>query len=226
MVLLAGVLAAAAAAGMLWFGLRSLDEPLNVGAPLRFTVIPGTSFAHVAADLAAQGLIAQPRAWVLYARWKGLASGIKAGEYEIEPGITPRALLSKMVSGQVVLHSFTIIDGWRVQDLLLALRRNPDVAHTVSASPSGLMEKLGVADKDAEGQFLPETYRFPGGTTDVELLRQARVPDGLVADFPQVLEGLLVGRDVSFLRRGASLFPCHAPSMTTGGCHVKGGLSL
>jgi len=173
MVLLVGVLAAAAAAGMLWFGLRSLDEPLNVGAPLRFTVIPGTSFAHVAADLAAQGLIAQPRAWVLYARWKGLASGIKAGEYEIEPGITPRALLSKMVSGQVVLHSFTIVDGWRVTDLLAALRRSPDVATTLSAGATDLMERLGSPGVDPEGQFLPETYKFPGGTTDVDLLRQA-----------------------------------------------------
>src|ERR1700691_6655765 len=135
MVLLVGVLAAAAAAGMLWFGLRSLDEPLNVGAPLRFTVIPGTSFAHVAADLAAQGLIAQPRAWVLYARWKGLASGIKAGEYEIEPGATPRSLLSKMVNGQVLLHSFTIVDGWRVQDMLAAMKKNPDITATLTDSP-------------------------------------------------------------------------------------------
>jgi UPF0755 protein len=127
----------------------------------------------VAADLASRGVIAQPRAWVLYARWKGVAAGIKAGEYEVEPGTTPRALLDKLVSGQVVLHSLTIVDGWRVQDLLLALRRNPDVAHTLPDSPSDLMEKLGVADRDAEGQFLPETYRFPGGTTDVELLRQA-----------------------------------------------------
>jgi UPF0755 protein len=173
MVLLAGALAAAAAAGMLWFGLRSLDEPLAVGAPVRFTVIPGTSFAHVAADLAAQGLIAQPRAWVLYARWKGLASGIKAGEYEIEPGITPRALLSKMVSGQVVLHSFTIVDGWRVTDLLAALRRSPDVATTLPAGATDLMERLGSPGVDPEGQFLPETYKFPGGTTDVDLLRQA-----------------------------------------------------
>ncbi len=37
------------------------------------------------------------------------------------------------------------------------------------------MEKLGAPGIDAEGEFLPETYRFPGGTTDVELLRQAHV---------------------------------------------------
>jgi UPF0755 protein len=173
MVLLVGVLAAAAAAGALWIGLRSLDEPLQVGAPVRFTVVPGTSFARVAADLAAQGLIAQPRAWSLYARWKGLASAVKAGEYEIEPGITPRALLAKMVSGQVVLHSFTIVDGWRVAELLAALRRSPDVATTVPPNSTDLMERVGSPGIDPEGQFLPETYRFPSGTTDVELLRQA-----------------------------------------------------
>ena len=35
------------------------------------------------------------------------------------------------------------------------------------------MEQLGLAAGDPEGQFLPETYRFIGGTTDLELLRQA-----------------------------------------------------
>jgi UPF0755 protein len=118
-------------------------------------------------------VLARPRAWVLYARWKGLASAIKAGEYEIEPGTTPRALLVKMVSGQVLLHSFTIVDGWRVQDLLAALRRSPDVASTLPEPAPDLMQKIGSPGIDPEGQFLPETYRFPGGTTDVELLREA-----------------------------------------------------
>jgi UPF0755 protein len=189
MVLITGVLAAAAAAGALWLGLRSLDAPLEVSAAVRFTVVPGTSFARVAADLSAQGLIAQPRAWVLYARWTGMASGIKAGEYEIEPGTTPRALLSKMLSGQVVLHSFTIVDGWRVEDLLASLRRSPDVRTTLPAQTSDLMERLGSPGVDPEGQFLPETYRFPSGTTDVELLRQAH------AALSRELDAAWTGRD-------------------------------
>ena len=173
MVLLVTVLATAAAAGALCYGLRSLDEPLESGAGARFTVVPGTSFARVAAQLAARGLIAQPRAWVLYARWTGQASAVKAGEYEIDPGITPRGLLAKMVSGQVVLHSFTIVDGWRVTDLLAYLRRSPDIATTLPERAPDLMQRLGSPGVDAEGQFLPETYRFASGTTDVELLRQA-----------------------------------------------------
>ena len=137
------------------------------------------SLSSMQPRMLSRGVMPQPRAWVLYARWKGLAKDVKAGEYEIEPGTTPRELLMKMVSGQVLLHSFTIVDGWRVQDMLEALRRNPDIAPTVppSASPeqqaSLIMERLGSPGINAEGQFLPETYRFAAGTTDVEVLRQA-----------------------------------------------------
>jgi UPF0755 protein len=171
---LAVILGALGAAGLIvWRGAKSLDEPLKVSTPLVFKIAPRTRFAHVAADLAARGVVPQPRAWVMYARIKGLASAIKAGEYEIDPGATPRSLLDKLVSGQVVLHSLTIVDGWRVADLLAALKRNPDVAITLPDPPGDLMQKLGSPGLDPEGQFLPETYRFPAGTTDLELLRQA-----------------------------------------------------
>jgi UPF0755 protein len=173
------VLLGAAAAVLIWSGLRSLDTRVQLTAPLRFKVPPGASFAHVATELATQGVVSQPKAWILYARLKGLASAVKAGEYEILPGTTPRELLTKMVNGQVLLHSFTIVDGWRVQDLLEALRRNADIVSTWpeettwSVQAANIMTKLGASGADAEGQFLPETYRFIGGTTDIELLRQA-----------------------------------------------------
>lgn len=184
------VLAVAAAAGIVVErGLRSLDRPLNVRAPLRFKVAPGSRFARVASELAARGVVEQPRAWVLYARFKGLASSIKAGEYEIEPGTTPRGLLEKLVSGQVVLHSFTIVDGWRVQDMLSALRHDPEVSVTLAEPTAGLMAKLGDPGVDPEGQFLPETYRFPEGTPDLEILRQAH------AALVRELEAAWAGRD-------------------------------
>jgi UPF0755 protein len=174
-VLIALAVIGALAAATAWVAteINSLDEPLNVSAPVRFKVPPGSRFARVASDLAQRGVIAEPRVWVLYARWKGVASSIKAGEYEIEPGATPRSLLSKMVNGQVLLHSFTIVDGWRVLDMLAAMKRNPDITATLPDPPAGLMAQLGSPGTDAEGQFLPETYRFPSGTTDLELLKQA-----------------------------------------------------
>jgi UPF0755 protein len=173
--LLCVVLLGAGAALEVWLGVQSLDTPLRLTAPVRFKVTPGASFARVAAELSARGVVASPRAWVVYARLRRLASAVKAGEYEIEPGTTARELLTKMVNGQVLLHSFTIVDGWRVQDMLGALRRNPDIVTTLGDNAPNLMDKLGLPGVDAEGQFLPETYRFVGGTSDLELLRQAHV---------------------------------------------------
>jgi UPF0755 protein len=167
------LLLGAGAAAVVWVGVRSLDEPLRLAAPVRFKVNQGASFARVAAELAAQDVIANPRAWIIYARLTGLAPAIKAGEYEIPPGVTPRELLTKMVNGQVLLHSFTIVDGWRVQDMLAALRRNPDILATLGEKAPDLMAKMGSPGVDPEGQFLPETYRFIAGTADLEVLRQA-----------------------------------------------------
>ena len=181
----------AAAGAEIWLNLRSLDEPLRVAAPLTFRVPAGSRLAQVAGSLAARGILARPRALVLYARWKGVASAIKAGEYEIEPGVTPRHLLDKLVYGQVVLHSLTIVDGWRVQDLLAAMHRNPDVIATLPATSAAVMEKLGMPGVNAEGQFLPETYRFPGGTADVEILRQAH------ASLVRTLNAAWMNRDLS-----------------------------
>lgn len=187
----------AAGAAEIWRNLRSLDEPMQVAAPLTFKVPAGARLAQVAGTLAARGLLARPRTLVLYARWKGVASAIKAGEYAIEPGATPRNLLDKLVSGQVLLHSLTIVDGWRVQDLLGAMRRNPDVLGTLAATSdfpaaaADVMEKLGMPGVNAEGQFLPETYRFPSGTTDVEILRQAH------AALARTLNTAWVNRDPS-----------------------------
>ncbi len=168
-----GILLLGTAAVFVWSGMRSLDVPVRLSSALRFKVVPGASFARIAAELASQGVIANPRAWVVYARLRRLAPAVKAGEYEIQPGTTPRELLTKMVNGQVLLHSFTIVDGWRVQDMLEALRHNPDIVATLADKAPNLMEKLGAPGVPPEGQFLPETYRFIAGTTDLELLRQA-----------------------------------------------------
>jgi UPF0755 protein len=185
------LLLALAAAAAVWVGVRSLDEPVKLAAPLRFKVNPGASFARVAAELAARGVIAHPRAWVIFARLRNLASAVKAGEYEIQAGTTPRDLLTKMVNGQVLLHSFTIVDGWRVQDLLEALKHNSDIKITLADKTPDLMEKLGLAGLDPEGQFLPETYRFIAGTTDLEMLRQAH------AALSKELESAWTDRDPS-----------------------------
>lgn len=173
--LLLALLVVGSIGALAWRAYRSLDTPLNVAEPLRFKVVVGARLSQVTQDLKTRGVLPQPQVLNLYARWRGTASAIKAGEYEIGPGTSPRALLEKLVSGQVLLHSFTIVDGLRVQDILTALHHNPDIVTTLPDKAQAAMDKLGLPDIGYEGQFLPETYRFPSGTTDATILHQAHL---------------------------------------------------
>jgi UPF0755 protein len=147
----------------------SLDIP-EAGAWL--DIPPGTALARVAAQLAERELIEHPRLFAWYARYTGDATRVHAGEYLLQPGLTPITLLDRLVRGDVFLHQFTIVEGWRFVELLDLLRAHPALFVT-GIEADGIMAALGKPDLHPEGQFLPETYRFPRGTTDLELLRQA-----------------------------------------------------
>jgi UPF0755 protein len=78
--------------------------------------------------------------------------------------------------------------------MLAAMRRNPDILMTLPATPVvplKLMDTLGFPGLAAEGQFLPETYRFATGTPDVELLKEAH------AALKRVLDNAWQTRDAS-----------------------------
>lgn len=172
------ILCAAAAlamiAGTAW--LRSyLHTPLAVPASgYRLEVPAGASFASVARQLAADGLITAPTVLALYGRFSGQAGRIKAGEYVLAAGLTVESLLDELVAGRVQLHSFTLVEGWTVAEIIAALQKSTVLEKTLTtADATGLASQLGLEYPSAEGQFLPETYLFPRGTTDVELLQIA-----------------------------------------------------
>lgn len=159
----------------LWRFDRYLDSPLQLPEDgLAYDVRPGTAFSRIADDLAGQGALQHPRLFRLYARVTGKAQAVHAGEYLLEAGLTPATLLDKLVAGDVRLYSFTIVEGWTYRELLAALSAHPAVESTLSdENQVRLLEELGAPYEHPEGLFLPETYRFPGFTRDVDILRQA-----------------------------------------------------
>jgi UPF0755 protein len=80
-------------------------------------------------------------------------------------------LLSLLSSGQVLLHSITFIEGSTFGDVRNALVAHDAVRNdNANRSDQDIMRALGEPDVHPEGQFFPDTYRFPRGTTDLELL--------------------------------------------------------
>ena len=165
--------------GVVIYGAVSINQFLHTSLVVAesgadFEIEAGASFRRVSRELAERGFISQSALFRAYARWTGKASAIKAGDYRIKYGTTPSQLLDQFTSGDVQLYSFTIIEGWNQWDLLRALHDNPrlDASLTDEDWPA-LLEELGAGSNHPEGLFLPETYRFPRGTSDRALLKQA-----------------------------------------------------
>jgi UPF0755 protein len=164
---------AVAAAALGAFAWRELNAPLRVAAEGDWLRIPsGTPFYRVTVDLGERGLLDVPWLLRVYAGLTGEATRVRAGEYRLEAGTTPKQLLDKLVAGDVFLHQITIVEGSRFAEVLAALRTHPAIAAT-ELDGAAIMAALGAAGVHPEGQFFPDTYRFPLGTTDVELLKLA-----------------------------------------------------
>lgn len=165
--LVAGLLAGAAA----WW----LQRPLALNADtVDLSIEPGTTPRGVAQAVAEAGVDVDP-AWLFWwFRLSGEARQIRAGSYELERGLTPRSLLSKLVRGEEALRSVTLVEGWNWRQVREALGKaeqlKPD---SQSLSDAALMQQLGRSGVSPEGRFFPDTYTYAKGASDLAVLRRA-----------------------------------------------------
>ncbi len=175
LVLLVGLAAALLAAR----DVRSqLQAVLPIAQPQTLEVPRGATMIGLLAGFQQQGLLQSGRqrlylSW--YARLKGQAKALKAGEYALAPGLRAIDLTALLSSGRVVLHQLRLVEGWTFSQALAEVRAHPAIARTLpdEGAPAAVMAALGVPDRHPEGRFYPDTYRFPRGTTDAEFLRRA-----------------------------------------------------
>ena len=177
LVLLVLVLACAAIAVWFWRDFaRFGNTPLRVtetGQSIEFE--RGTSFKDIVHQLRAQGLsTAAPLYWRLLAEEMHVAGRLHAGEYALVAGMTPQQLLINMAQGKVMQRDVTIVDGWTFRDVLQALAKADELKHdTVGLDDATIMQKIGVSGEKPEGRFLPETYAYVKGDSDLDVLRRA-----------------------------------------------------
>lgn len=139
-----------------------------------YTVKPGSSLKKISNELHQISIIEHPTYFEWIARWENLADRIQAGEFRFDPGITPLQILDVMVKGKVVQYSITIPEGWSFREMLAAVNQHDKIVHTLSGlSNEEIMKKLGYEGQHPEGFFYPETYYFPDGTKDSDLLIRA-----------------------------------------------------
>lgn len=177
-VLLLLLLVVAVAAAVAWRDYqRFASTPLPIGnGEVVFEVKRGDSLRSIVRRLARMGLTEEWRGpwWQLLAVETDVIRRLQVGEYALGHGTTPRSLLDKIARGRVIQHYFTIIEGWTFRQLRQALAELEGIEHTLGDQSDGMvMAALGAEGMHPEGWFLPETYAYTRGTTDLALLKRA-----------------------------------------------------
>jgi len=175
---LALLVAAGLVAGRQHFVIAFADKPFftdPAADAFPLLVERGDSFLRVVDKLKSHPQVrGHPLQWRLLARELDVAAHIKTGEYALEPNLTPRQLLIRMREGKVITYRFTIVEGWTMRDLRAALALTQPLEHTIGElDDAALMAHLDRAGVHPEGRFLPETYTYVRGDTDIGLLRHA-----------------------------------------------------
>lgn len=155
---------------------RFLTSPMQSATPsqeITYSVLPGQSVARIAADLYSTGVLKRTPYFIWFSRINGSALKIKAGEYKFASTATPQQLLAQLVAGKVTSYKFTIVEGLRVVDLLEKLADNPHVVHKLKMNTplnQQLTGQLAFSKMNLEGLFLPDTYHFRKGDSDISIL--------------------------------------------------------
>ncbi len=141
---------------------------------MTFEIRSGENLKSVAHRLHEKGVLDTPLYFVALGRYLDFDSRLKAGEFQLLAGINPEQLLEQLANGQVVQHSLTLIEGETFADMMLRISQNNVLEHTLAdLDNETVMAAIGRPGEHPEGRFLPETYHFPRGTSDVAFLRRA-----------------------------------------------------
>lgn len=170
------ILAGSLTLGGLWIDYRAFQET-SLALPqdgLVYTLPSGGNAWSLGRDLVAYGVLRRPLYLRLLAWERAAAVHLKAGEYRIPPGTTPPRLLDLLTSGRVIQHPITLVEGWTFAQVRQALAAAEWAQRILEGlTPAEIMARLGRPGTPPEGRFLPDTYRFPRGVTDLDILGRA-----------------------------------------------------
>jgi UPF0755 protein len=159
------------AGGAYYYGKRKLEAPGPLPEDKVVNIPPRAGMTDIAEILQREGVIDNNR-WAFIGSVFALKarSGLKPGEYQFQKNASLHEVIGTMVDGKVVQHAVTIPEGLTSEQIVARLSDNDIFAGTVHEIPR-------------EGTLLPETYKFPRGTTrDQVIARMQQAQKRVVAE--------------------------------------------
>ncbi|HET6862617.1 MAG TPA: endolytic transglycosylase MltG [Pyrinomonadaceae bacterium] len=167
----------------------------------QYIVIPkGSSPSAITKRLVDDGIIRHEWPLLLYLKFSGAGSRLKAGEYDFDSPITPLQAVDKLQRGQRKLDHLTIIEGWTRWDIAKAMLQIPQFKLTTEAQALELMDNVSLisdidpAATNLEGYLFPDTYEFAAETSAGDFIEM------MVNRFRKVWDQDWPGHEVSLNR--------------------------
>jgi UPF0755 protein len=146
------------AGGAYFYGKQKLEAP----GPLqgdKVVIIPSRAGMTDIADILQKDGVIDNNRWAFIGAVFALKarSELKPGEYAFQKNASLRDVIGTMVDGKVVQHAVTIPEGLTSEQIVTRLSDNDLFSGTVREVPR-------------EGTLLPETYKFPRGTSREQVI--------------------------------------------------------
>ena len=156
------LLAGAAGAIWLWTQLEPPD-PGSAAAQV-FEVQPGWRAARVAAELEAEGLIRDARAFSIWLRLRELDRGVGEGLYDLSPAMAATEIAERLAAGGRPRTATVLIpEGWRARDVAARLGAlgvaDAEAAQATVDDPGPLAPPWLPPGASLEGYLFPDTYQ-------------------------------------------------------------------
>jgi UPF0755 protein len=156
--------------------LGTLDAPAGIlGPEIEFAIAPGETAAEIAGRLEATGIVRKRELLTRYLRYRGLDTTIEAGSYRLSGSFSIREIADRIQSGRDPSRSFTVIEGWRREEIAEAL---VSAGFRFSAEAFLQATSSGVEyDSDIppgatlEGYLFPDTYALSPEASPEEIAR-------------------------------------------------------
>ena len=135
-----------------------------------FVVPEGAGVNRVSDLLEAEGLVPDARTYRLVMRVKDPEARLVPGEFAIPAGASPEAITDILKNGKVITYRFTAPEGLTSAQVLARMDRHDVLIDDDPEVPP-------------EGSLLPDTYTFPRGTTQSDVVSWMRAAhDAAVAE--------------------------------------------
>jgi len=154
------VVAAAAFAGWLAWAVYTPVTP----AGQKFVLLhPGFTTRKIASELKAVGVIRNERAFLIW-HYLDRRHSLKAGEYLFEKTASLKDIHSRLVHGDIFVHTVVIPEGYTMFDIAAAIEQaglgTREDFLKIAQRDTELIQDLAPEARTLEGYLFPDTYEF------------------------------------------------------------------